>query len=296
MTRTTWEPGFTLRAHFESGSLLAGDWSCPRSVAGVGPEERANHHEIWLQRTGSRGVHIGPHRVVGDANSAVFVNAHDLVRPAYPGADRQNSTAILIAPALLRTLLGEVDERAADRPDPRFPVSTAPMSAPASLLHRVLLGRAGAPGATPLELEETALALLRHLLAGAYGGPGAPPPRRPGSSGELAEAVRHLLTRRYSERLTLEEIGRGVGVSPFHLSRVFTAEVGVPIHRYLLRLRLRLALELMSQRPRDISWVALEAGFASHSHFTAAFRAEYGVPPSQVARQGASGLPLWSPP
>jgi AraC-like DNA-binding protein len=77
-----------------------------------------------------------------------------------------------------------------------------------------------------------------------------------------------------------------VGASPFHLSRIFTAEVGVPIHRYLVRLRLRLALELMSQRPRDLSWVALEAGFASHSHFTAAFRAEYGVPPSEVARHG----------
>lgn len=285
-TETTWEPGFSLRAHFATGSLLAGEWSCPETVAGIGPEERANHHEVWLQRTGSRGMRVGSAQVVGDPNSVVFVNAKDVVRPRYPGVDRQNSTAILIDAALLRALLDEVDVRAAERPDPRFPATVAPVSASASLLHHTLLSRARAVDATPLEMEETALALLRHLLADARKGMGANAPRfrERRVSGELAEAVRHLLTRSSSERLTLEEIGRRVGASPFHLSRAFTAEVGVPIHRYLVRLRLRLALDLISQRPRDLSWVALESGFASHSHFTAAFGAEYGVPPSEVAK------------
>jgi AraC-like DNA-binding protein len=278
-----WEPGFAVRAHFENGSLLAGEWTCPLTVAGLGPEERANHYEVWLHRAGSRGVHVGAAKVVADASSAVFVNAHDAVRPVYPGRERQNGTAILLDARLLRALLSEVDERAAGRAELRFPAAAAPVSAAASLLHHSMLARA--PDATPLEMEETALALLRHLLRDAAG-PREARASRDGRGRELAEAVRHLLARRFSERLTLEEIGRGVGASPFHLSRIFTAEVGVPIHQYLVRLRLRLALELMSQRPRDLSWVALEAGFASHSHFTTAFRAEYGVPPSEVARHG----------
>lgn len=277
-----------MRAHFENGSLLAGEWTCPRTVAGVGPEERANHYEVWLHREGSRGVQVGGAQVVGDASSAVFVDAHQVVRPVYPGAERQSSTAILIDSRLLRVLLAEVDERASGEAELRFPAAAAPVSAAASLLHHALLGRTRAPEATPLEMEETALALLRHLVGDALRGAGPREPRgsRDGRRRELAEAVRHLLARRFSERLTLDEIGRGVGASPFHLSRIFSAEVGMPIHQYLMRLRLRLALELMSQRPRDLSWVALEAGFASHSHFTAAFRAEYGVPPSHVARRG----------
>lgn len=286
-----WEPGFPVRAHFENGSLLAGDWTCPRTVAGAGPEERANHYEVWLHRAGSRGVHVGATQVVGDASSAVFVNAHDAVRPVYPGADRQRSTAILLDAGLLRALVGEVDEHASGRAELRFPAAAAPVSAEASLLHHALLSRVRAPEATALEVEETALSLLRQLLRDACRGAGREPRgSRDARARELAEAVRHLLARRFSERLTLEEIGRGVGASPFHLSRIFSAEVGVPIHQYLVRLRLRLALELMSQRPRDLSWVALEAGFASHSHFTTAFRAEYGVPPSQVARNG----PRWA--
>ncbi|HEX8361404.1 MAG TPA: AraC family transcriptional regulator [Longimicrobium sp.] len=282
-----------MRAHFENGSLLAGDWTCPRTVAGVGPEERAVHYEVWLHRVGSRGVHVGATQVVGDASSAVFVNAHEPVRPVYPGAERQRSTAILLDAGLLRALAGEVDERASGQAELRFPAAAAPVSAETSLLHHALLGRVRTPEATALEVEETALSLLRQLLRDARRGAGLREPRgsRDLRARELAEAVKHLLARRFSERLTLEEIGRGVGASPFHLSRIFSAEVGVPIHQYLVRLRLRLALELMSQRPRDLSWVALEAGFASHSHFTAAFRAEYGVPPSQVARSGPRGAP-----
>lgn len=283
-----WEPGFLLRAHFETGSLLAGSWTCPKTVAGLGPEERANHYEVWLQRTGSRGMRVGATRVVGDAVNAVLVNADDVVRPIYPGAERQNSTAILIDRKLVRALLSEVDEGAADQAEPRFPAAAAPMSPDASLLHHTLVGYTHASSATPLEMEETTLLLLRRLLGdarmAASGRASQPPSRR--SRGELAEAVKHLLARRYSEKLTLDEIGRRVGVSPFHLSRTFSDEVGVPIHQYLRRLRLRTALELMSQRPRDLSWVALEAGFASHSHFTTAFAAEYGIPPSSVARAG----------
>ncbi|MBA3578372.1 MAG: helix-turn-helix domain-containing protein [Gemmatimonadaceae bacterium] len=275
-----WEPGFPLRHRVAIGGVLIGDWTCPKTVAGVGPEERARQHEIWLQRTSSHGLHVDGRRTVADPATAVFINAGDPVRPSYQAAERQRSTAVLIQADALRALLSELTADTVDDEVPRFPATTARVSAETSMLHNVLLRSGAQEGAPAPQAEETALAFVRSLLRDAFGravetsGNGIP------GHQELTERVQHLLVREYRTRLTLSRIARTVGASPFHLTRVFGAQAGMPIHRYLVRVRLRVALELMQQRPRDLSWVALEAGFASHSHFTAAFRAEYGMAPS----------------
>jgi AraC-like DNA-binding protein len=58
----------------------------------------------------------------------------------------------------------------------------------------------------------------------------------------------------------------------------------MPIHRYLTRLRLRAALERLAGGVHDLTALALEIGFSSHSHFTDVFRREFGRTPSAVRR------------
>jgi AraC-like DNA-binding protein len=79
-------------------------------------------------------------------------------------------------------------------------------------------------------------------------------------------------------------------VSPFHLARVFHERAGVPVHRYLTRLRLRAALDRLMGGADDLTALALDLGFSSHSHFTDAFRTEFGRPPSAVRHSGARAL------
>ena len=55
---------------------------------------------------------------------------------------------------------------------------------------------------------------------------------------------------------------------------------GVPLHRYHLRLRLARALDLLP-RCEDMSALAMDLGFSSHSHFAAAFKQMYGRTPSE---------------
>ena len=85
----------------------------------------------------------------------------------------------------------------------------------------------------------------------------------------------------------LEDIARGLYVSTFHLCRLFKQETGMPMHRYVNRLRLREALEQLTEGA-DLTQLALSLGFAGHSHFTTAFRKEFGVPPSEVRRQASA--------
>jgi AraC family transcriptional regulator len=53
------------------------------------------------------------------------------------------------------------------------------------------------------------------------------------------------------------------------------------MHRYLNRLRLQEALQRVAAGA-DLGEVGISLGFSSHSHFTAAFRKEFGVTPSQA--------------
>jgi AraC-like DNA-binding protein len=61
----------------------------------------------------------------------------------------------------------------------------------------------------------------------------------------------------------------------------------MPLYRYHLRLRLARALDLIADR-EDFAALALDLGFSSHSHFSAAFRQAYGCTPSEF-REALSG-------
>ena len=65
-----------------------------------------------------------------------------------------------------------------------------------------------------------------------------------------------------------------------YLTQVFQQVEGLPLYRYQLRLRLARALDLIAGH-EDLSGLAQDLGFSSHSHFTAAFRQAYGMTPSE---------------
>jgi AraC family transcriptional regulator len=88
-----------------------------------------------------------------------------------------------------------------------------------------------------------------------------------------------ILHDRGCERLSLTAIAREVGVSGVYLTQEFTRVEGIPLYRYQLMLRLNRAL-LELPHCDDITRLALDLGFSSHSHFTSAFRRNFGVTPS----------------
>ena len=65
----------------------------------------------------------------------------------------------------------------------------------------------------------------------------------------------------------------------------------MPIHRYLNRLRLREALEPITEGEVGLSELALGLGFSSHSHFTASFRKEFGISPRDMKKLSTARVP-----
>ena len=96
---------------------------------------------------------------------------------------------------------------------------------------------------------------------------------------ERVQKVIAVLKENLAERPALEEIGRRVGCSHFHLSRIFSEETGRPIFQHLRELRLERAAALLCEGKMKITQIALEVGYASPSHFTTAFRETFGCCP-----------------
>ena len=68
----------------------------------------------------------------------------------------------------------------------------------------------------------------------------------------------------------------------FHLAHRFRARTGLSLHAYRTHLRLREALRRIAEPETSLTDLALDLGFASHSHFTDSFRRTFGRPPSAV--------------
>lgn len=79
-------------------------------------------------------------------------------------------------------------------------------------------------------------------------------------------------------RRTLDEWGRGLGLSARSLSRLFQQETGMSFGQWRLRLRLLLALGALEQG-ESVTKVALDSGYESTSAFIAVFRRVFGATP-----------------
>jgi AraC-like DNA-binding protein len=102
------------------------------------------------------------------------------------------------------------------------------------------------------------------------------------------DKTKEFLDANMSSPIRLGDIAQAVGASPAYLTDVFRRAEGVPLHKYLTQLRLARALVELPHAD-DLTMLAFNLGFSSHSHFTAAFRRAYGSTPSSY-RATAQGL------
>ncbi len=266
-TLMKWDPGFTLHPALVAPSLLVGEWRCPGEPRPWTPE-RTRYWEIAVQLAGTHRRRAGGEQYVVDPLLVTLHPAGDEYLMASPGGQPQRSTILLLQDEAMEELASGL------------PARTTRLSAAAAVLHyRMRAAR------DPVAVEEFAWAFLRRTLADAAGREAAPTLRLPPFPWRrMVEEIQQLIAARHREKLTLAEIARGCGASPSHASRVFRAVTGQSIHEHLRAVRLRVALHELSPSAGELTRLALQAGFCSHSHFTQAFRAEFGTSPSALRR------------
>lgn len=84
-------------------------------------------------------------------------------------------------------------------------------------------------------------------------------------------------------RLSLEALAAPAGLSASRFRRLFRAATGVTLRRYRLWIAMGAATRAIAAG-ESLTAAALDAGFSSSAHFSAAFREMFGLEPSRLAR------------
>ena len=112
------------------------------------------------------------------------------------------------------------------------------------------------------------------------------------SAAAVQRVLQHI-DQNLSHTLSLAELAQLGGLSTWRLATVFRQQVGVSPHRYICRLRVERAQELM-RRGLSAASAASEAGFYDQSHLSRHFKTICGVTPGQFLssfqRQAALAL------
>lgn len=238
-------------------------------------EECASSTNLVFPYRGVYVRHVGNDQSVADANHMLFFNAGEGYQVSHPVNGGDACLSVELPDAMLeelapRALLRQGDDRVG------FNRQAQPIDPRAQALVALLRHNLERESIEALEAEGLLLTLIGRSL-----GPrstrelAATHARR-----RLADRVKVLLASDLARRWTLADIGTEMGCSPVYLTQVFRQVEGVPLYRYHLHLRLARALDLVP-RSDDLSALAADLGFSSHSHFANAFRQTYGRTPSE---------------
>jgi len=93
------------------------------------------------------------------------------------------------------------------------------------------------------------------------------------------------------EVLALDHLAGLACFSPYHFHRIFKGMVGETLKEHIRRLRLERAATQLKLTRRQVTYIALDAGYQSHEAFTRSFRALFGRSPS--AYRSAKRNPPW---
>jgi AraC family transcriptional regulator len=277
------------RPLYESPIISLHDYCCHSSRGGPGLEEESSVNNIVLMRHGAFSKHFGSRTFTADVNQAVFFSRDSTYRVSHPADCGDRGTVFTVIPRVLNDIVRELDPSIDEHPDQPFLFITGPCSSEIFLRHRELVQRLENAESDPLEplwADVTALQLIADVLESAFAKQGVrQQSKRKGTAvdhAERAEAAKSYLASKLTERIALDEVAAAVNVSPFHFARIFQEHTGVPVHRYLTKLRLRLAMERLTESKCDLTELALDLGFSSHSHFSDSFKREFGKTPFEV--------------
>lgn len=98
-------------------------------------------------------------------------------------------------------------------------------------------------------------------------------------------AAREMIDTNPADRHSLLDLSTRAAMSPFLFARVFGDLVGMPPHKYLIRVRLRRARALLDDGV-SVTAACYASGFNNLSHFIRTFRAHFGLSPSEFKQRG----------
>lgn len=268
---------FSIKLLLSSPEMTLRDVVCRGTCRHRSAEECATATHLVFPYRGTYVRHLGRDSAVADANQLILFNPGEGYQISHPIGGGDASLSLSLDEDLLRELVPKEYVRSGS--DLAFRVQRVRIDPRAQALVSLLRHGLSRDIAEPLQAETLILTLVRRAL-------GERTSRAPASTygrQRLVDRAKLAISSNPARRWKLAEIAAEVGVSPVYLTQSFQQVEGLPLYRYQLRCRLARALDLLHEYD-ELSALALDLGFSTHSHFTSAFRQAYGRTPAQLQR------------
>jgi AraC-like DNA-binding protein len=280
----------TERLLFSGDVVCLGTFACEVSDRSFNGGEPSTSHCIVFSRTPVWIQHEGGARYVADATRVTLHNRGRAYRRWRIDRRGDHCNWLAFSESAVADIIRCWDPAQIDRgAGAPFRFQHAPAAPAIYLRQRRLFERLQQRTIDRLAIEEETLAILHEVAAGIYEGRAARTPpidRNRRREFDAVYEVRSRIAAAPAAAHALRPLAAAVGLSPYQLCRAFTRTCGETLTAYRSRLRILASLDAVCAG-EDLTSVALAYGFASHSHFTWAFRQTLGVPPSAI-RTGTS--------
>ena len=149
-------------------------------------------------------------------------------------------------------------------------------------LSRLLLAeaQAGNPGSR-LFADGLSRALAIHLLRRYSSSAVARREAKPAALGGRIGRVIDFIQASYADDLSLDQLSEVGGLSPSTFARAFRAQTGLTPHRFLIKVRIAIACDLLERTAIPVTEVGMRCGFGQPSHFSTMFRQTLGMTPRE---------------
>jgi AraC family transcriptional regulator len=262
----------------ESKTLQIGLFESRPSSDACGDVERQSLNAIVLPFAGLFAKHEAPGRhVTGTPSHAIYFAANAPYRISFPGGIGDRAITLRFADAL-------APEQTCDG----AAASQGLLPAKAMMLRNLLWTRLEKGEADDFEAEALGLDLLNMSLASVRSGKLPVRASAQARRRRALERVKEAVASAPSNKWNVADLADLANLSPFHLCHVFRDMVGTSIYEYVLHERLAQSLDAVLDCGDDLTAIALDAGFASHSHFTARFKSFFGCTPAALRRVASS--------
>jgi AraC family transcriptional regulator len=265
-----------------AGDLFAiSNWRCGGDDSPGREEELCDADRIVVTRRGSFELTVRGVAHFVDPLVATFWNRGEYFRVRHPVSAIDECTVFRLTERGTNTLQEFIGRTSARSMPYTFKQSARVVRGSVFLQHRASLTAVrNRHTIDALDVEERTLAFLRSAVDAERIGASTGSNRQDRS--RVVDRAREIVSSAFMQPLSVTRIAQESNCSPFHLSRLFRSATGMTLHRAVVQLRLREGLERLLDAPEQVSSIALDVGFASHSHFTGAFRAEYGCAPCEA--------------
>ncbi|MEN2466074.1 response regulator [Ornithinibacillus sp. JPR2-1] len=98
---------------------------------------------------------------------------------------------------------------------------------------------------------------------------------------DTVQQIKQYITEHSHEEISLEAIGREIGLSPIYISKLFKEKMGINYIDFLTECRIEKAKKLMQDPKRSIKEIAIEVGYHEPNYFSKVFKKIVHVSPKE---------------